>query len=178
MNPEDDTIQQEAEKLLAGKDLLRTGLITLLQEIQEHFGYLPREAMLEVARLKGIPATRVYSVASFYNQFRFVPPGKYPIKVCLGTACHIKGGESILRVWEKKLGIQEGEVTPDRTFSLDRVACIGCCALAPVSVVGSEIEAHMMPTRVDGILLSIEIKGREAQRDEKDRSPDGKNPED
>jgi NADH-quinone oxidoreductase subunit E len=157
MTSEDEKIRLETTKILAEKGMGQTGLITLLQEIQAYFGYLPRQAMIEIAKLKGIPETRVYSVASFYNQFRFIPPGKYPIKVCLGTACHIKGGEAILRVWEKKLGITEGGVTPDRMFSLDRVACIGCCAIAPVTVVGQAIEARMMPTRVEGILLAVKL---------------------
>jgi NADH-quinone oxidoreductase subunit E len=164
--PEQEKIREETLNLLAGKDPPRRGLITLLQEVQEHFGYLPREAMMEIARLKDIPETRVYSVASFYNQFRFVPPGKYPVKVCLGTACHLKGGDAILRVWETKLGIREGEVTEDRAFSLERVACIGCCALAPVSVVAGQIEAHMMPTRVEGVLLAIELKTQAEKKGE------------
>lgn len=178
MTAEEEKVRVETLELWGGKDTSPQGLIILLQEVQEHFGYLPRQAMVEVARIKGVSETRVYSVASFYNQFRFVPPGRYPIKVCLGTACHIKGGDAILKVWEKKLGIYEGETTSDRMFSLDRVACIGCCALAPVAVIGKEIEAHMMPTRVEGILLAIDLGRQGMSREEKDKVADGEGKED
>lgn len=154
---DDENLDKEILALLHTGEADRQGLIALLQKVQGQFGYLPRRAMLEVARIKGVPASRVYSVASFYNQFRFVPPGRHPVKVCLGTACHIKGGEAILKVWESRLGISEGETTPDRLFSLERVACIGCCALAPVNVVGSRIEPYMTPMRVEGILLAARL---------------------
>jgi NADH-quinone oxidoreductase subunit E len=152
-----DEIAQETRHVLEALSPDQMSLITVLQKVQKHFGYLPREAMIEVARAQGVHETRVFSVASFYNQFRFVPPGKYPVKVCMGTACHIKGGDSILTVWETKLGIHEGQVTENRLFSLDRVACVGCCAMAPVSVVGEEVHGSMMPTRVDGILLAVRL---------------------
>jgi len=150
-------IAEETRRILNDPDPKGTSLITLLQRVQGLFGYLPREAMIEVALIKGVTNSEVFGVASFYNQFRFVPPGKYPVKMCMGTACHIKGGDNILHVWETKLGIREGEVTEDRLFSLDRVACVGCCAIAPVSVVGEEVHGTMMPTRVDGILLSVQM---------------------
>lgn len=161
MYPGPDTegdIVEETRRVVNDLDPDGTSLITLLQRVQDHFGYLPREAMVEVAAMKGVTKSEVFGVASFYNQFRFVPPGKYPVKMCMGTACHIKGGDNILHVWETKLGIREGEVTEDRLFSLDRVACVGCCAIAPVTVVGEEVHGTMMPTRVDGILLSIKMK--------------------
>ncbi|MEW6443504.1 MAG: NAD(P)H-dependent oxidoreductase subunit E [bacterium] len=158
-----EQVAEETKKLLSALSPDQTSLITVLQRVQKLFGYLPRRAMLEVACALGIHQTQVYSVASFYNQFRFIPPGKHPVKVCMGTACHIKGGDSILRVWETKLGIREGEVTADRMFSLDRVACVGCCAMAPVALVGEEVHGSMMPTRVDGILLAIRLSGGDGQ---------------
>jgi len=160
-------IPEEMGRILASKDPEKTSLITLLQEVQKHFGYLPREAMIEVAQAKGTSPAAVFGVASFYNQFRMIPPGRYPVKMCMGTACHIKGGNAILKVWETKLGIGEGEVTEDRLFSLDRVACVGCCAMAPVSVVGEDVHGNMMPTSVDGILLAVEMaekKDREQRK--------------
>jgi len=157
-------IPQEMKRILASKDPEKTSLITLLQEVQKNFGYLPREAMVEVAQAKGISPAAVFGVASFYNQFRMTPPGRYPVKMCMGTACHIKGGNAILKVWETKLGIAEGEVTEDRLFSLDRVACVGCCAMAPVSVVGEDVHGNMMPTTVDGILLAVEMAEKEQGR--------------
>jgi NADH-quinone oxidoreductase subunit E len=118
--------------------------------------------MLEAASFLDAPGSEVYSVATFYNQFRFVPPGKHQIKVCLGTACHIKGGKIILDSWQRELDIEEGETTPDREFSLERVACVGCCAMAPVSVVDDQVEGTISPTRVKGILLSFEQKKQKA----------------
>ena len=164
---ESDEIVRKTRDLLQGLDPERTGLLTLLQQVQGAFGYLPREAMIEVAAVKGIPGSNVFGVASFYNQFRFVPPGKYPVKVCMGTACHIKGGDAILHVWEKKLGIQEGGVTEDRLFSLDRVVCVGCCAIAPVNLVGEQVQGAMMPTRVDGILLAVRLAEEKREKQEK-----------
>jgi len=171
-----ERVAEETRQVLEGLAPEQRNLITILQKVQKHFGYLPREAMIEVARSQGIHETRVYSVASFYNQFRFVPPGKYPVKVCMGTACHIKGGDNILKVWETKLGIREGEVTEDRKFSLDRVACVGCCAMAPVALVGEEVHGGMMPTRVEGILLAIRMK-EEAERAEQQKETASPGPE-
>jgi len=164
-------VVEETRQVLQGFDPQATSLITLLQQIQEHFGYVPRDAMVELAAFQGVPPAGVFGVASFYNQFRFVPPGKYPVKVCMGTACHIKGGDAIMMVWETKLGIREGEVTEGRLFSLDRVACVGCCAMAPVSLVGEEVYGAMMPTKVDGILLGLrrdEESARKLEEGEED----------
>jgi len=153
----------------------RCNTIALLQAVHDRLGYLPREAMAEIAGALGISETNVFSVASFYNQFRFVPPGRHPVKVCMGTACHIKGGQAILDVWKHKLGIDEGEVTEDREHSLDRVACVGCCAIAPVMLVGDRIEGHVMPSRVDGVLLAHELeqKGRQKEREESGECEEG-----
>lgn len=161
MNEEE--IKQQAADILKSWRGERRGLIPVLQEIQAKFGYLPPEAMLQVAKLLRIPESAVYGVATFYNQFRFVPPGKHPIKVCLGTACHIRGGHIILEAWERELGIKVGEVTPDHEFSLERVACVGCCAMAPVTVVEETVQGKVTPTRVKGILLSFELKKGDKQ---------------
>jgi NADH-quinone oxidoreductase subunit E len=133
-------------------------LIPLLQKIQERLGFLPREAMEKVAVYLGIPEGEVYGVATFYNQFRFHPPGKHPVKVCVGTACHVKGASVILESWERRLNIKVGQTTGDREFSLERVACVGCCALAPVAVVGEKVHGHMAPTKVDGLLLAFQLE--------------------
>ncbi len=133
-------------------------LIPLLQKIQETLGYLPRVAMERVAAHLNLSESEVYSVATFYNQFRFHPPGKHPIKVCVGTACHVKGASVILESWERRLDIKVGQTTDDREFSLDRVACVGCCALAPVVVAGEKVHGHMAPTKVDGLLLAFQLE--------------------
>ncbi len=165
-------VLQEMRGILESTDLRNTSLVTLLQKVQRHFGYLPREAMIEVARAKEISPAAVFGVASFYNQFRMIPPGKHPVKMCMGTACHIKGGNAILNVWETKLGISEGEVTEDRLYSLDRVACVGCCAMAPVAVVGEEVYGNMTPTTVDGIMLAVELAEKRERKQEEQESGD------
>ena len=158
---EEEIIRQTGE-ILASRSRERCKLIPILQDIQAKFGYLPREAMLEAASFLDTPESEVYSVATFYNQFRFVPPGKHQIKVCLGTACQIKGGKIILDSWQRELNIEEGETSPDREFSLERVACVGCCAMAPVSVVDDQVEGTISPTRIKGVLLSFEQKKQKA----------------
>jgi NADH-quinone oxidoreductase subunit E len=155
---EKELIKDHTLDILRAYDGERRSLIPILQDIQAKFGYLPREAIKEVARFMRIREIEVFGVATFYNQFRLNPPGKHPIKVCLGTACHMKGGRIILEAWERRLGIKVGEVTSDREVSLERVACIGCCAMAPVSVVDEGVQGKMSPTRVDGILLSFELE--------------------
>jgi NADH-quinone oxidoreductase subunit E len=136
----------------------RENLIPILQQIQEAFGYLPPDAMLEVARFLNIPEIDVYSVATFYNQFRLTPPGKHSVRVCMGTACHVKGGHITLAAWQRRLKIESGQTTPDHEFDLDTVACVGCCAMAPVTVVDKKVEAKADPTRVDGILLQFQLQ--------------------
>lgn len=142
----------------------KSNLIPILQMIQQRHAYLPAEAIGMVADYLGMASCEVYGVATFYNQFRFNPPGKHPIKVCLGTACHVRGGEIILENFERKLGIREGETTEDREFSVERVACVGCCALAPVAVVDDSVQGHMAPSKVEGIILGFQIEKEKRQR--------------
>ena len=148
----------------------RSKLIPILQLIQQKLAYLPPEAIYLVADHLNISSSEVYGVATFYNQFRFNPPGNNPVKVCLGTACHVKGGDIILENFERKLEIREGETTPDREFSVDRVACVGCCALAPVTLVGETVYGHMQPSKVEGLVLRTrlekEMQEREKQKNE------------
>ncbi len=135
----------------------RANLIPILQAVQQSLGFLPRTAMLEIAAFLGIPPVDVYEVVTFYNQFRLNPPGKHSIRVCLGTACHMKGGYITLDAWERRLKIHQGQTTPDREFDLDTVACVGCCTMAPVTVVDAKPEAKVEPTKVDGILLAFKL---------------------
>jgi NADH-quinone oxidoreductase subunit E len=141
----------------------RGKLIPMLQLVQDTLAYLPPPAIGTVAEHLGISASEVYGVATFYNQFRFNPPGRYPVKVCLGTACHVKGGEIILENFERKLEIKEGQTTADREFSIDRVACVGCCALAPVALVGETLYGKMQPSKVEGIVLRARIEKEKQQ---------------
>jgi NADH-quinone oxidoreductase subunit E len=148
--------KEKTRRLLNRFSRKRGNLIPTLQKVQEELGYLPREAMLEVARFLDIPEIDVYGVVTFYNQFRLNPPGKHSIRVCLGTACHMKGGYITLDAWKRRLEIDRGQTTADREFDLDTVACVGCCVMAPVTVVDGKPEGQVEPTKVDGILLAFE----------------------
>jgi len=147
----------------------RRNLIPILQRIQDKLTYLPPEAIQRVAEHLHLTAGEVYGVATFYNQFRFHPPGKHPIKVCLGTACHVRGGEIILENFERKLRIRDGQTTEDREFSIDRVACVGCCALAPVALVEEKVHGHMAPSKVEGLILGFHL---EKERQEREKAKD------
>jgi NADH-quinone oxidoreductase subunit E len=149
----------------------RSKLLPLLQLIQERFSYLPGEAIHMVADHLNISSSEVYGVATFYNQFRFNPPGRNPVKVCLGTACHVKGGDIILENFERKLEIEEGQTTADREFSIERVACIGCCALAPVTLVGQTVHGHMQPSKVEGLVLRARIEREKQAREKQQNEP-------
>jgi len=149
---------QETGRILKKFGGERGNLIPILQMVQGKLGYLPREAMLAIAEFLEIPAIDVYSVVTFYNQFRLNPPGKHSVRVCLGTACHMKGGYISLDAWKRRLEINAGETTSDREFDLDTVACVGCCTMAPVSVVDDKPQAQVEPTKVDGILLSFKLE--------------------
>ena len=176
--PLDDPIQEEKEMLkdiaarLQGFDKFRGNLIPILQMIQQQYHYLAPEAIKLVAGYLELAPCDVYGVATFYNQFRFQPPGKHPIKVCLGTACHVRGGDIILENFERKLGIPEGQTTEDREFSIERVACVGCCALAPVALIGETVHGHMAPSKVEGLILGFQI-----EKEKKEREKGGHGPE-
>jgi len=164
MTKEEDEIVEKTRKMLELLKNQEETLIPILQQIQEGFGYLPPAAMPEVADFLNIPVIDVYSVATFYNQFRLTPPGKHSIRVCMGTACHVKGGHITLEAWQRRLKIGPGETTDDREFDLDTVACVGCCAMAPVTVVDKKVEAKADPTRVDGILLSYQLQQEKEEK--------------
>lgn len=152
---EQEQIKRQTGQILSGFSRKRSSLIPILQKVQDRLGYLPREAMMEIAAYLKIPAIDVYGVVTFYNQFRLNPPGRHSLRVCLGTACHMKGGYITLDAWKRRLKVNPGETTADREFDLDTVACVGCCTMAPVTVVDNKPEAQVEPTRVDGILLAF-----------------------
>ncbi len=144
---------QALAEILAAYKKDRGNLIPLLQEVQANLGYLPREAMQTIADFLEIPQVEVWGVATFYNQFRLVPLGEHHIVVCMGTACHLTGGKLILEALERELDIKAGETTPDGNFSLERVACIGCCMLAPVTVIGEKIYPRMTPFKAEEAII-------------------------
>jgi NADH-quinone oxidoreductase subunit E len=171
LSAEEKSLLEQIKTDLAEIGNDRSKLIPILQLVQQKLAYLPGEAIHLVADHLDISSSEVFGVATFYNQFRFNPPGKNPIKVCLGTACHVKGGDIILENFERKLEIKEGETTPDREFSVDRVACVGCCALAPVAVVGETVYGHMQPSKVEGLVLRTRIEKEMAEREKQKNEP-------
>jgi len=130
----------------------RDALIPILQAVQEEQGYLSRDAIVQIGRHLGLPASKVYGVATFYNQFRFHPRGRFHVQVCRGTACHVKGSAAVLDEVERTLGIAPGETARDGLFSLEVVACVGVCGLSPVMTVNGEYYTGVTPTRAKTIL--------------------------
>lgn len=134
-------------------------MINILQDIQACEGYLSREMMEETAGFLGIYPAEVWGVATFYNQFRLSPPGRNPVRVCMGTACHLAGGQLVLEAMVRELKIEIGATSEDGEFSLERVACIGCCALAPAVTIGENIYPKMTPPKVEEVLVQIKPEG-------------------
>ena len=146
---QDDAVLEDAQ----GQ---RGMLIAVLQRVQEKLGYLPEEAMKMIAERLSLSLTNIYGVASFYKHFHFKPRGKKIVKVCAGTACHVRGGKAVLTEIENKLGIKEGETTVDRAVTLETVGCVGCCALAPVLTVNDQdLYGELTPKMVDDIIASV-----------------------
>ena len=141
-------MEEQLRSILAPYEGRKDKLIPILQQVQGEYGYLPEEAMAAIAKGTGLPESRVYAVASFYAQFRFTPIGKHKIMVCRGTACHVQGAKRILEETERQLGIPEGETTEDLEYTLETVACIGCCALAPCMMIDEDVEARLTPKKV------------------------------
>jgi NADH-quinone oxidoreductase subunit E len=161
---EQETMLRDIGTMLRAFSQDRSNLIPLLQEIQEKHHYLDPSSLKMVAKHLRMSTCEVYGVATFYNQFRFHPPGKHQIKVCLGTACHVRGSDIILEHFERKLEIKTGETTQDREFSIDKVACVGCCALAPVTVIDEFVHGKMAPSKVEGLILGFEIEKEREKR--------------
>ncbi|MFB3764266.1 MAG: NADH-quinone oxidoreductase subunit NuoE [Methanotrichaceae archaeon] len=146
---------EEIRQLIAPHRGKRGVLIQMLQEIQNKYGYLSEDAISAIAEETEIPASKVYSVASFYSQFKFKSPGIHQIKVCSGTTCHVRGGQSIIERVECDLGIRYGETTDDGKISLGRVACMGCCALAPVIVIDGDVHGKVAQKELGKLLNNL-----------------------
>ena len=150
------------------QDLSRADLaeqvIPSLQEVQERLGYIPREAITWLADRLHLSEQEIYGVASFYNNFRFTPPGKHHLRICLGTACHVQGGDRLLAATSEKLGIKPGETTADKRYSLERVACVGCCALAPAVVLDDEVFGRTTQRSLKRLLDTIDRTDRKAKK--------------
>lgn len=129
-----------------------SSIIPLLQRVQEAYGYLPRDVVLEVAERTGLPASRIFGVATFYAQFHLAPRGRHTVKCCRGTACHVRGGKAVVDAIKDELQIDEGETTSDLRFTLETVACLGTCFLAPVIMVDDDYYGRLTPQRAREVL--------------------------
>ena len=152
------------QEVLSGFHGSADELIPILQAVQEEQGYLAEDAMRAIARHARVPESRVYAVATFYSQFRFSPIGKRHIQVCRGTACHVRGAPRVIQEIQKLLGIKEDETTPDREYSMETVACIGACGLAPNMVVNKQNHGHLNAKKVSQVLRRAADGGEEDTR--------------
>ncbi|MBN1580680.1 MAG: NADH-quinone oxidoreductase subunit NuoE [Anaerolineae bacterium] len=144
---EADQLREKLKTILSESQGGQNALIPLLQKVQEEFGYVPEEAISGISERTGVPASQVFGVLTFYAQFRLKPHGRNVINVCQGTACHVLGSAKILKALEDYLGIQMGETTDDREFTLDEVRCLGSCSLAPVMVINQDTYGRLTPEK-------------------------------
>jgi NADH-quinone oxidoreductase subunit E len=149
---QEETIKNQVDKILAAYKGEKAELIPILQQVQQALGYLPEEALSQIAEFVDVLESTVFGVATFYAQFRLVPIGRNVIRVCRGTGCYVRGAPRILDEMEKILGIKDGETTTDMEYTLETVACFGSCALAPVVVVNDKVYGSMTPDKVKQIL--------------------------
>jgi NADH-quinone oxidoreductase subunit E len=140
----------------------RDALITMLQEVQDAEGFLSKDAVQAIGKHLGLPTSKVYGVATFYNQFRFQAMGKYHVQVCRGTACHVKGSANILETVKKELKIQPGQTTRDGLFSLEIVACLGACGLSPVICINGEFHARITPDKARKLVVACRKEATQA----------------
>jgi NADH-quinone oxidoreductase subunit E len=143
-----------------GKD--KSALIAVLQDIQESFNYLPKDALKTAGKALGVPFSRVYEVATFYTAFSLKPRGEHIVKICMGTACHVRGAAAIQDKMERTLCIKPGETTPDNKFSLETVNCVGACALGPVVVIDTEYHGQMTMNKVDKVIGKLKGEGAQS----------------
>ena len=147
--------KSELEALTEKSKGQRRALIQVLQDIQDRIHWLPAEALEHVARTLGVPLVQVYGVVTFYKSFSLEPRGRHVCTVCLGTACHVRGGQALLEHFERKLGIAAGRTTPDGKFTLERVNCLGACALAPLAVIDGHYYGRMSEAKTDSVLARV-----------------------
>jgi len=145
-------LKERVESILDNYQRDRGMLVSILQDVQAEYNYLPGEALVEVSQALGAPLSQVYSVATFFKAFSLEPRGRYLINVCLGTACHVRGAVKVLEAIERELDIKTGGTTKDLKFTLERVNCVGCCALGPVVIINGEYHGQMKTDKVKALL--------------------------
>ena len=163
MEPKEIDLRQ-LESMIEGRRNEKWSLIPLLQDIQERFGYIPPKSIEPIADALRLFPSQVQGVVSFYAGFSLQPKGKYVLRVCRGTACHVKGGRSVLRLIRRELGLNDGETSPDYQFTLETTACLGACALAPTMIVNRDYYGKLSPPKVTSILAE---HGKKREDDEK-----------
>ncbi|MDI6878964.1 MAG: NADH-quinone oxidoreductase subunit NuoE [Desulfitobacteriaceae bacterium] len=151
-----DPKETELDAVIAQYVREKGALIPVLQKAQEIYGYLPTEVLKRVGRGLRIPLSKIYGVVTFYAQFRLMPMGRNVLRVCLGTACHVRGGAKVLETIEQELGVKDGGTTEDQRFTLEIVACIGACGLAPTMMINDEVHGRLTAENVTEILSKYE----------------------
>ena len=149
-------LEKEMKEILEKYPKQKDSLIAILNEVQERYGYIPKQSQIEISKYLEMPMAEIYGVITFYSRFTITPKGKYNIAVCLGTACFVKGSQSILDRIKERLKISGGETTPDGKFSIDEVRCVGACGLAPVFMVNDEVYGNATVKMVDEVLDRLE----------------------
>jgi NADH:ubiquinone oxidoreductase subunit E len=150
--------KNKLKKILEASSYDKRNLIQILQDVQDEFNYLPEKIIVFIARELKISEHHIYGVATFYSQFKFIKPGKHIIRVCMGTACHVLGAQSLLDKLSRDLKIAPGETTEDELFSLESVYCLGCCALAPVMLIDDDVYGSMTAAKVNKILRKYQME--------------------
>ena len=150
---------QRVDEIINSYQADKTCTLAILQDVQAEYNYLPREAVIQTANRLGVTLGEVYRMATFFRAFSLEPKGEYTIKVCMGTACHVRGAVQILEQFERDLGIRAGETSGDRRFSLDIVMCLGACALGPVVVVNEETHGEMSPDKAHALVARLRDGG-------------------
>ena len=158
LQEQERTSEKQLKEILSSYQGKKEELIPILQQVQQAFGYLPEPMMKKIAKFLQLPESTIFGVSTFYAQFKLVPSGRNIIRVCRGTACHVRGGARILREVEKHLGIKPGESSTDLEYCLETVACIGACALAPTMVVNSGTHGQMTTKKVAEVLEQFREK--------------------
>ncbi len=148
----DEKVSNEMQELLKNYTKEKSNLIQILNEVQEKYGYIPKQAQVEISNYLSIPMAEIYGVITFYSRFTLEPKGKYNISVCLGTACFVKGSQALLDRLKERLKIEEGQTTPDGKFSIDATRCVGACGLAPVFTVNNEVYGKATVKKLDEVL--------------------------
>lgn len=148
----DEKLANEMKELLKNYSQDKSNLIQILNEVQEKYGYIPKQSQIEISNYLSIPMAEIYGVITFYSRFTLEQKGKYNISVCLGTACFVKGSQALLDRLKERLKIDEGQTTPDGKFSIDATRCVGACGLAPVFTINNEVYGKATVRKLDEVL--------------------------